>query len=84
MEECSTILGENRGIRVLNLARIAVEAMEGYLVCMMKEIRDQISLLQEEAKKALVKPLKVGNSCLLVSTDAHAQQLVHFESGREA
>jgi hypothetical protein len=66
-------LGEDRSVRVMDLGKTAEEAGEDDPVHMMKESRDKISLLRVEADKTRAKSLKVGNSCLLTSTDAQAQ-----------
>jgi hypothetical protein len=42
-----------------------------------KELRDQISFLQEEAGRVKANPLDIRYNCQII-TDAHAQQLVHF------
>jgi hypothetical protein len=65
----------------MDLGKTAVEAGEDDPVHVMKEGRDPISLLRVEADKARAKSLKVGNSRLLASTDAQAQQLMHLEAG---
>jgi hypothetical protein len=78
MTECLIILGENTNITVRNLGKVVVASGKGDQVCVIREIKDQISRLKEEANKAKAKPLNVGYDHPTVGTDAHAQQLMNL------
>jgi hypothetical protein len=52
-------------VRVMNLSKIVVEARKGDPLRMMKEIKDKMSSLQEQADKARAK-----KNCLRLDTTA--------------
>jgi hypothetical protein len=53
--ECSAILGEDVNISLMNFSKVV--ARKGNIMDMMKKTQDQISLLQEWAKKVETGPV---------------------------
>jgi hypothetical protein len=73
----SAIPGEEANISVMSLSNAEVEARKGNTLHVIKEIKDQISLMQEEVSKLL----EFGYNHLTISSDAHTQQLMILEVG---
>jgi hypothetical protein len=61
-------------VRVMNLSKIVVEARKGDPLRMVKEIKDQISWLQEQADKARAKKLlEIGQNSPTICKDTNSQ-----------
>jgi hypothetical protein len=47
--ECLVILGEDANVRAVNLGNVVVKCGKGNPVCVIRDIKEQISRLEEEA-----------------------------------